>query len=140
MDVLVSPRRRALLQGLGAATLFGLCGEWTPARAGAHTFHGETMGSFYTVKIAHESSEAVLLAAHAAARAALDAVDVAMSTHRADSELSRFNAHARVAPYAVSAPLFEVLELASGASTTTAGAFDVTVASLVDAWGFGPNR
>ena len=140
MDTLLSPRRRAVLQALAATTLFGVCGEWPSARAAVRTFRGETMGSFYTLKIAHQGSDGMLLAAHAAVRNALDGVDLAMSTHRPDSELSRFNAHAHSTPYAVSAPLLEVLQLAAAASTATAGAFDVTVAPLVDAWGFGPAR
>jgi thiamine biosynthesis lipoprotein len=73
-------------------------------------------------------------------RDALTAVDVAMSTHRDGSELSRFNRSVGTAPIVLSPPLFDVLSLARDVSARTAGAFDVTVAPLVDAWGFGPRR
>jgi hypothetical protein len=53
MDSLLSPRRRMLLQGIGAAVLASGCGDGTaPRAANALVFSGPTMGSTYTVKIA----------------------------------------------------------------------------------------
>ena len=53
MDALLSPRRRTLLQALGAAALVSGCGDWRGAAvAPALEFRGPTMGSSYTVKIA----------------------------------------------------------------------------------------
>jgi thiamine biosynthesis lipoprotein len=60
-----------------------------------------------------------------------------MSTYRPQSELSRFNAHGQAAPFALSRDTLQVFELAQRASAVTQGAFDVTVAPLVEAWGFG---
>jgi len=61
-----------------------------------------------------------------------------MSTWKADSELSSFNRHASTEPFPLSPETLTVLRLAREVSLATAGAFDVTVGPLVDAWGFGP--
>ncbi len=139
MDTLLSPGRRSVLQGLAAATLLAACGGTRDAASPTSVFRGETMGSFYTLKIAGERSRAALEAARTAVHDALDAVDAAMSTHRPDSELSRFN-RANAVPVVLSPALWDVFGLAQDVSARTRGAFDVTVAPLVDAWGFGPSR
>jgi FAD:protein FMN transferase len=55
-----------------------------------------------------------------------------------DSELSRFDAHRSTEPFAASAELVEVVLIAERAARATVGAFDATVAPLLEAWGFGP--
>lgn len=142
MDALQSPRRRTLLQALGAAALVSGCGDWRSAAvAPAFEFRGPTMGSSYTVKIAGArltaASEATV---RDAAHGALKAVDAAMTAYRADSELSLFNAHASAVPYPLSTDTYAVFALAQTVSAATGGAFDITVAPVVDAWGFGPGR
>ena len=139
MDTLLSPRRRTLLQALGAAALVSGCGSGRPAAGVGHEFIGPTMGSSYTVKIAGKPlSAAGEAAAREAVHAALEGVDLSMSAHRPASELSRFNAHASPSPFALSPPTFAVFALAQQVSAATGGAFDITVAPMVDAWGFGP--
>jgi FAD:protein FMN transferase len=134
--------RRSLLQGLGVASLAGTCGG--PAGAGTRAsaaFSGLTMGCTYRVKIAGRQLTAALEAAAAdAVAAAFAGVDRAMSTFSPHSELSRFNTHAATTPFALSADTLSVFALARRASEATRGAFDVTVAPVVDAWGFGPTR
>ena len=62
-----------------------------------------------------------------------------MSTYRRASELSRFNAHGAGKPFAAVAPKrWRCSRSRSEVSAATGGAFDVTVAPAVDAWGFGP--
>jgi thiamine biosynthesis lipoprotein len=68
------------------------------------------------------------------------AIDSAMSTHRATSELSRFNRHVTPAPFALSEATYAVFALDRDVSAATEGAFDITVGPLVDAWGCGPDR
>jgi thiamine biosynthesis lipoprotein len=99
------------------------------------------MGSTYTVKIAGPRLSAATEAAacHAVEDALAGVVD-RMSAYRDDSELSRFNRHRGAAPFALSADTFAVFRLAQHVSAATAGAFDITVAPVVDAWGFGPGR
>ena len=137
-----NPRRRGFLKVLGAATLLSGCAP----RGVLHgdeivEFRGIVMGSFYTVRIAGTGlSGLAQAAARDAVANALKDVDASMSTFRPESELSRFNAHASEAPFALSQDTFQVLRLAGEISAATAGAFDVTVAPAVDAWGFGPGR
>ena len=142
MDTLLSPRRRSVLQALGAAAVVAGCGDWRDRPAGAaFEFRGPTMGTTYTVKIATPGlSEGAREAARAAVAGALDAVVAQMSSYLPDSELSRFNRHDGTAPFALSPETLAVFALAQEVSAATAGAFDITVAPVVDAWGFGPSK
>ncbi len=67
----------------------------------------------------------------------LDAVDVAMSTWKEDSDLSRFNRAKAGQEVAVSQLTMDVLELCGPLEAATQGAFDPTVGPLVRLWGFG---
>jgi thiamine biosynthesis lipoprotein len=99
------------------------------------------MGSTYTVKIAGPRlGAAAEVAARRAVEDALAGVVDRMSAYRDDSELSRFNRHGGRGPFALSADTFAVFRLAREVSAATNGAFDITVAPVVDAWGFGPGR
>lgn len=142
MAMLFSFRRRAIMQGLGAVSLLTACGgPPVPRTVPSVEFGGLTMGSVYRVRIAGGGlSQAVQAAACDVVAAAFAAVDLAMSTHRPQSELSRFNAHSSTAPFALSADTFSVFGLSQQVSVATGGAFDVTVGPAVDAWGFGPGR
>lgn len=140
MDTLLSPRRRTVLQTLGAAALLAGCAEVFPTGGGARQFRGDTMGAFYTLKLAGDLSDTLAERARDAVHTALATVDALMSTHRGESELSRFNAHRSSDPFVLSAATFDVFRTASRVSEFTSGAFDVTVAPLVDAWGFGADR
>ena len=137
MDTIVSKRRRELLLGIGAAALAG-CGRQGEVQPVYLQFGGSTMGSTYTVRLkAYETDGPAL---RAAVQAALDAVDDRMSMFSSDSELSAFN-RARVgAAVRLSEPLYEVMATADRVSRQSGGAFDVTVAPLVERWGFGTRR
>ena len=143
MDTLLSPCRRRLLLatagGLGALALGG-CGR--PATsAAALQFDGRTMGTAYRVKLAGTAlSPARLESLRADVQSALDGVDLAMSLYRPASELMRLNRQPAAAPLALSPGLFEVLATAQQVSELSQGAFDVSVAPLVNAWGFGPEK
>jgi FAD:protein FMN transferase len=162
MDALLSPRRRALLQALGAAALVAACSERRgvetvpPHPAGEREsrdgalgrpsapvteFRGPTMGTSFTVKIAgNPLTESGAAAAREAVAGALEAIVAKMSTYDGDSELSRFNRHADSAPFVVSSETFDVFALAREVSAASGGAFDITIRPLVDAWGFGPSK
>ena len=144
MDTLLSPRRRQLLQALGAAALVTGCGDPAPATRGAPTvtrFGGDTMGSTYSVKLAGQRlSPAAAAAAQQRIEAAFADVVAKMSTYDDASELSRFNRHPAHAPFAMSDDTFTVFARAGEVSAASEGAFDITVAPAVDAWGFGPAK
>jgi thiamine biosynthesis lipoprotein len=61
-----------------------------------------------------------------------------MSNYVEDSEVSRLNRWTELQAFEVSSDTLEVLQHATEISATTGGAFDITVAPLVSAWGFGP--
>ncbi len=73
-----------------------------------------------------------------AIRVELERINQLMSTWDDASELSRFNRSTSLQPFAVSPETFEVFRWAVDLGALTRGALDVTVAPLVDAWGFGP--
>ncbi len=103
-------------------------------------FSGETMGTTFRVKVAADSmSRSEYRAVSDSILAILDAVDGAMSTWDPDSELSRFNSGPDAAAFPASDELLEVFRAAEEVSQLSQGAFDVTVAPLVQAWGFGAN-
>ncbi len=68
----------------------------------------------------------------------LQQVDAQLSTWRPDSEVARFNASAAGEWFPVSAPVAAVTVEALALSRRSGGAFDLTVAPLVQLWGFGP--
>ena len=96
------------------------------------------MGSAWTVKLAGAlpASAEVL---RAGAQARFDAVNLALSTYRADSALSRFNADDSGEWVDIDAELGEVLAYALSLAEASGGAYDVTVGPLVNLWGFGPD-
>jgi thiamine biosynthesis lipoprotein len=98
---------------------------------------GATMGTTYGVKIPYlpPGLEREGLAWDIAR--ILESVDERMSTYRADSELSRFNA-ASLEPMQVSRDTLTVIQEALRVTRLSGGAFDPTVGPLVDLWGFGP--
>jgi thiamine biosynthesis lipoprotein len=135
MDTILSPRRRQLVVGLGLGALAG-CGRppAPAARSGYASFGGSTMGSTWTVKLA--AAEHAMASLQAVVQSALDAVDQQMSIYRPESELSQFN-RAGAGSFALSDDLALVLAAAGRFSAWSGGAFDVTVAPLVEEWGFG---
>jgi thiamine biosynthesis lipoprotein len=88
-----------------------------------------TMGTRITVELWAEAP-APGEAAIDAVMAEMQRIDAAMSTYKADSELSRLNARAARQPVPISAELFDLLVTALDYSRITAGAFDVTYASV----------
>lgn len=103
---------------------------------GVFSFSGETMGTTYTVKFVSSDKETVESLPVAVERA-LRAVNASMSTYDLQSEISQINGSAPGTAIPVSQELFFVLQLAARTTQLTGGAFDVTVAPLVRAFGFG---
>jgi thiamine biosynthesis lipoprotein len=141
MDSLLSPRRRTLLQALGATALLAGCGEAPGlARRPLATMQGPAMGTVWNAKLAGPLADSLANRASAAVAAALEGVVARMSTYLDTSELARFNAAPAGRAVAVSRETLEVFALAREVSAATGGAFDATVAPAVDAWGFGPAK
>lgn len=104
-----------------------------------YSLNGPTMGSRYSaVFYAAPGFDSAPLAE--ALGEAVDDVDWQMSSWRTDSDLMRFNALAVGAWMALPANLVWVLQTAIRVGAESAGAFEIAVADLVGAWGFGPGR
>lgn len=100
-------------------------------------FRGQTMGTTYMVKVAgHEEvgDDEIRLSIDAELRQVNDE----MSTYLKTSEISQFNAGQSTDWFSVSPAFAMVVQQALEISADTDGAFDVTVAPLVNAWSFGP--
>ncbi|MGD9899644.1 MAG: FAD:protein FMN transferase [Calditrichaceae bacterium] len=101
-------------------------------------FSGQTMGTTYHVKIADETADAEMVEPiKQEVDALLAEINWQMSTYKPDSEISRFNKFESTEPFVVSRSFVRVLQTAIQISGESGGAFDVTVAPLVDLWGFG---
>jgi len=97
------------------------------------------MGTAYEIKVvAVDLNDSEKLAIHTAIRGAVDGVDQAMSTFKPQSELSRFNSSG-MDNFSASEDFVLVVGTALEVAELSAGALDVTVGPLVDAWGFGPD-
>ncbi len=99
-------------------------------------FDGPTMGTYYQVTAFCPGQGVEPL--NRAVEAVLFAVNTEMSTYDPASELSRFNAAEAEVWFPVSDALVEVVTAAAALAELSHGAFDVTVAPLVNLWGFGP--
>lgn len=125
-------RRRTFITLLAAA----------PAAACVRPVHstisGLTMGTRYAVKLAVPIDHALQAELAGRIEVELAAINRAMSTYDARSELSEFNKRQDLDWVPASPGLREVMESASRISAASRGAFDVTVGPLVELWGFGP--
>ena len=101
------------------------------------TVHGLTMGSTWSAKYRPATNTPPLRAVEQALQTRLDDLERQMSTWRADSVLSRFNASRDTNWFPVPRDTAVVVREALEVSALTDGAFDVTVFPLVQLWGFG---
>jgi FAD:protein FMN transferase len=102
------------------------------------SFSGETMGTWYNIKIISadlDQDQQNELKNDIDERLIL--VNNQMSTYIESSEISRFNQSPAETPFKVSKSFMQVLSLASQITAESAGAFDVTVMPVVNLWGFG---
>jgi thiamine biosynthesis lipoprotein len=126
-------RRTACLLLLIACVAFA-----TAAESPVLTLHGFTMGSTWSAKYRSATNTPPPRAVEQALQARLDDLERQMSTWRADSVLSRFNASSDTNWFPVPRDTAVVVREALEISRLSDGAFDVTVFPLVQLWGFGP--
>jgi thiamine biosynthesis lipoprotein len=103
----------------------------------AQVLAGRAMGTTWRVTLLQPAPPLDLEAARARLGAELERWEMMMSTWRANSELSRFNAARDTNWFAVSREHAAAVIEARRISELTGGAFDVTVEPLVRLWGFG---
>ena len=98
------------------------------------------MGTTYTVNVVDPPEELTADAVRVLVEAELQAVDEGMSGYREDSDVSRFNATGSTEWVDAPPALVHVVNAALHVCERSNGAFDITVAPLVQAWGFGPQE
>src|SRR5687768_7275220 len=80
--------------------------------------------------------ETYLTAAAEEALREIQGLEQKLSFYRDDSDIRELNVCAARGPVTVEPRLFQLLQRASELSRATSGAFDLTVAPLLRAWGF----
>lgn len=86
--------------------------------------------------VLHGQNPVSLRAAGEEALAEIERLEAQLSLFRPASEIAHLNARAAREPVRVSPPVFFLLQHAAKLSLETNGAFDITIAPLVRAWGF----
>lgn len=95
---------------------------------------GHTMGGTWSVKVIDIERPGL----QSELQSILDDLESTFSTWRADSQVSRFNASRSTDWFPVSVHMVHIVQVAQEVHRDTAGAFDITIAPLVNLWGFGP--
>jgi len=86
--------------------------------------------------VLHGSNETMLRAAGEEALDEIDRLERQLSLFRPTSEIADVNQRAHRTPVRVSPPIFSLLQHARRLSEETGGAFDISIAPLLRAWGF----
>ena len=98
---------------------------------------GQTMGTYYSVKIKTEKEDKKL---YKRIQNELAEINHEMSVFDINSEISTINGEPENTWIPLSEPMQEVLKNAHKIYTQSNGAFDPTVGKLIDLWGFGTLR
>ena len=126
---------RTFLIALVAVIIGGNAASADPLR-----IRGETMGTYYALTIDSPDDDIDAKALRAKIEQKLLEINRQMSTWDETSEISTFNKSRSTDWFAVSPAFAMVVAEAKRIHELTAGAFDPTVAPLIDLWGFGDNR
>ncbi len=108
--------------------------------------HGHTMGTTYQVKISDAQYKAPMTPETLTEKLngeidqVLKTVNLHMSTFIENSEISLFNNYQGTDWFNVSPDTAKVMEESIRISRLSEGAFDITVAPLINLWGFGPKH
>lgn len=99
---------------------------------------GPTMGSSYSIQYVREPGGPAPIQVQSAVETLLEQVDQHYSTYRSDSTVSRFNQLPGRQCMALPADMLELVGFGQHLAKISDGAFDLTVAPLLELWGFGP--
>ncbi len=118
--------------------LLSLTACWPDGSPDSLTISGETMGTIYNVTVVDPPREADAESLGAAIEAALAQVNGQMNNWDPSSDISEISASDSTAPMEIAPELATVLAEAMRIHRLSDGKFDVTLAPLIDLWGFGP--
>ncbi|WP_212625183.1 FAD:protein FMN transferase [Pseudomonas sp. PP3] len=117
--------------------LFGLlsgCGDGDSMES----FGGPTMGSTWSIKYVRQAGAPHQEEVRGEVEKILADVDWQMSTYRSDSDIERFNQLPANRCQKMPASILELVRVGEQLSVQSDGSFDLTVAPLLNLWGFGP--
>jgi len=97
---------------------------------------GNTMGTTYSIKVVGQVEDTDEL--QEAVQGSVDRIDQLMSNYKDDSELSLLNRSEPGTEFPLSDETLEVLLLSARVQALSGGAFDISLAPVVELWGFGP--
>jgi len=102
------------------------------------SFQGEAWGTRYNIVAIDPSASLDRGDVQSIIDDVLQRVDVEVSNWNPDSEVSQFNASTSIEPQRVSEALGSVIATAELVHQQSNGKFDITLAPLIELWGFGP--
>lgn len=126
-------KRVSIVQLMAVALAFLFLTTCTTKKVGYVYNEGAVFGTFY-----HFTYDSLAGDQHQAILEVLEAFNHSLSTYDSTSVISRFNRGEKGVK--ADAWFKQVFETAKGISAQSDGAFDMTVAPLVNAWGFGFNK
>ncbi len=127
--------RRIMLASFTVIAVLGLAWLIFIREAGTPwATYGETMGTTYNIQISDCPTDCETLDRSIASR--LTELNQALSHYDAESELSAFNRYAGTDWIPVSPDLYNVVAYARVLSRQNNGAFDITLAPVIELWGF----
>lgn len=150
--------RYALVAALGFYLLKPYFFDKPKLEMGRQNFavHGETMGTTWNAIICATPSQLVEINSNSPndeetvdsceillsrlIQKELDKIDSLASTYKTDSDVSKFNRSESTDWFDVAPEVAEIVTIAQEVAKETNGAFDVTVAPLVNLYRFGPNK
>lgn len=121
------------LAAAALAAMLGGCGDDPPTAE----LRGEALGTTFSIQLVVPEAGFDRRTLRDGILESLEDIDRQFSTWRDDSEISRFNASRDTGWQDASADVCRAVARALAISAATGGAFDITVAPLVEAWGFG---
>ena len=130
--------------GLSLILVFLLSGcEQTEKKVEAQypfSYSGSTMGTSFSIKVSQLPKDIEKFEIKAQVNDRLEYINQTMSTYIQDSGISLFNSSSSLSSQFISPDLYQLVERAGEISQLTGGAYDITVAPLVNLWGFGPDK
>ena len=140
VDAETMKQRRPAFYGLFLISLLLLAGCSRSDKPALLEISGETMGTWYSVKVVDVPKGVSQKTVSQTVQSELDNVNRKMSTYLPDSEVSRINQAEVSAMTPVSRDTFEVLSKSLEIWRLSLAAFDITIGPLVNLWGFGPEQ
>ncbi len=104
-----------------------------------NTFSGNIFGTFYQIKYENNNSSIDNLKIEALINRIFDKIDNSMSLYKKDSEINKINNLDIIKNYQISDDLYYVLSKALNYCKSTGNAFNPTIDSVIELWGFGVN-